>query len=71
MITSRLDAYISRYDDFCANNDNDDDTTDYFTRCIYMYMYMYIIHVLPAFVCSKRAPVDELYLHTVQGCMHT
>ena len=34
MITSRLDAYISRYGDFCAsdNNDNDnDDTTDYFT----------------------------------------
>ena len=36
VITSRLDAYISRYGDFCANdndnNDNDDDdTTDYFT----------------------------------------
>ena len=35
MITSRLDAYISRYGDFCANNDdnndNDDDATDYFT----------------------------------------
>ena len=33
MLTSRLDAYISRYGDFCANdNDNDnDDTTDYFT----------------------------------------
>ena len=30
MLTSCLDAYISRYDDFCAN-DNDDDTTDYFT----------------------------------------
>ena len=28
MLTSRLDAYISRYGDFCANND---DTTDYFT----------------------------------------
>ena len=28
-----LDAYIiSRYGDFCAN-DNDDDTTDYFTPC--------------------------------------
>ena len=37
MITSCLDAYISRYGDFCANdnNDNDDnnDTTDYFTPC--------------------------------------
>ena len=30
MLTSHLDAYISRYGDFCANNDNDD-TTDYFT----------------------------------------
>ena len=27
---SCLDAYISRYGDFCIN-DNDDDTTDYFT----------------------------------------
>ena len=27
---SRLDAYISRYGNFCAHNDNDnDDTTDY------------------------------------------
>ena len=38
MITSRLDAYISRYGDFCANDNNDDDnnnddTTDYFTPC--------------------------------------
>ena len=34
VLTSRLDAYISRYGDFCANNnDNDDDTTDYFTPC--------------------------------------
>ena len=34
MITSRIDAYISRYGDFCANDDNNndnDDTTDYFT----------------------------------------
>ena len=30
MLTSRLDAYISRYGDFCAN-DNDNDTTDYLT----------------------------------------
>ena len=30
VIMSHLDAYISRYGDFCAN-DNDDDTTDYFT----------------------------------------
>ena len=29
---SRLDAYISRYGYFCANDD-DDDTTDYFTPC--------------------------------------
>ena len=27
---SRLDAYISRYGDFCPH---DDDTTDYFTPC--------------------------------------
>ena len=38
MLTSRLDAYISRYGDFCAhddNNDNDDDdnNNDYFTPC--------------------------------------
>ncbi|MCG8625067.1 MAG: hypothetical protein MJE68_24090 [Proteobacteria bacterium] len=34
MLTSRLDAYISRYGDFCAHDDNDnDDTTDYFTPC--------------------------------------
>ena len=35
VIMSRLDAYTSRYGDFCAivnDNDNDnDDTTDYFT----------------------------------------
>ena len=30
MLMSRLDAYISRNGDFCAN---DDDTTDYFTHC--------------------------------------
>ena len=30
MFMSRLDAYISRNGDFCAN---DDDTTDYFTPC--------------------------------------
>ena len=41
VLTSRLDAYISRYGGFCANNDNDnndnddDDTTDYFTPCTY------------------------------------
>ena len=36
MLTSRLDVYISRYGDFCAHDDNDDndnDTTDYFTSC--------------------------------------
>ena len=33
VLTSRLDAYISRYGDFCANDDDDDDTTDYFTPC--------------------------------------
>ena len=35
VITSRLDAYISRYGGFCANDNNNnndnDDTTDYFT----------------------------------------
>ena len=32
VLMSRLDAYISRYGNFCANdNDNNDDTTDYFT----------------------------------------
>ena len=31
VITNRLDAYISRYDDFFANDNNDNDTTDYFT----------------------------------------
>ena len=34
MITSCLDAYISRYGDFCANDNNDnDDTTNYCTPC--------------------------------------
>ena len=35
MLTSRLDAYISRYGNFGAhdNDDNDNDTTDYFTPC--------------------------------------
>ena len=36
VLTSRLDAYISRYGDFCANdndNDDDDDTTYFFTPC--------------------------------------
>ena len=38
VLTSRLDAYISRCGDFCANdndndNNDDDDTTDYFTPC--------------------------------------
>ena len=32
MLTSHLDAYISRYGDFCAH-DNDNITTDYFTPC--------------------------------------
>ena len=35
MLTSRLDAYISKYGDFCAHDDNDNnddnDKTDYFT----------------------------------------
>ena len=35
VIASRLSAYISRYGDFCANNNDNnndnDDTTDYFT----------------------------------------
>ena len=37
MLTSRLDAYISKYGDFCAHDDNDNsddnDKTDYFTPC--------------------------------------
>ena len=35
---SRLDAYISRYGDFCAhdNDDSDNDTTDYFIPCACM-----------------------------------
>ena len=33
MLTSRLDTYNSRYGDFCANDDNDDETTDHFTPC--------------------------------------
>ena len=35
VLMSPLDAYILRYGDFCANDDNDnkDDTTDYFTPC--------------------------------------
>ena len=35
VITSRLDAYISRYGDFCANdndNNDNDDMTNYFTH---------------------------------------
>ena len=32
MLTSRSGAYVSRYGDFCAHNDNDNnDTTNYFT----------------------------------------
>ena len=36
MFTSRLDAYILTYGDFCAHDDNDNDNndmTDYFTPC--------------------------------------
>ena len=35
LFTSRLDAYISRYGDFCAHDNDDDnnDMTDYFTPC--------------------------------------
>ena len=40
VLTSHLDAYISRYGDFCANdndnnndNNDNDDTADYFTPC--------------------------------------
>ena len=37
MLTSRFDAYISKYGDFCAHDDNDNnddnDKTDYFTPC--------------------------------------
>ena len=32
VLTSCIDAYISRYGNFCANNNNDN-TTDYFTPC--------------------------------------
>ena len=38
MITSRLDAYILKKGDFCANdndNDDDDDMTDNFTPCTF------------------------------------
>ena len=31
MLTTRSDAYISRFSDFCVHDDNDDDTTDHFT----------------------------------------
>ena len=30
---SPLDAYISRYGNFCAHDDDDNDTSDYFTPC--------------------------------------
>ena len=43
MITSRLDAYISRYGDFCANDN--DNTIDYLTPCACTrgnYLYQYI-----------------------------
>ena len=34
MLMSHLDAYTSRYGDFCANDDNDNNnTTDDFTPC--------------------------------------
>ena len=33
MLTSHLDVDISRYGDFCAHDDNNNDTTDYFTPC--------------------------------------
>ena len=31
VLTSRLDTYFSRYGDFYAHNNNDNDTTNYFT----------------------------------------
>ena len=36
VLTSCLNAYISKYGDFCANDNDDDDnnnTTNYFTPC--------------------------------------
>ena len=42
VLKSHLDAYISRYGNFCANNE--DDTTNYFTPCACVqgkYIYMY------------------------------
>ena len=54
MLTSRLDAYILRYCDFCAN----DNTTDYFSPCACVgggggnnkpnHLYIYMAHPIVA-----------------------
>ena len=54
MLTSPLDAYILRYRNLCANDDNSD-TTDYFSPCACMrgnnkpsHWYMYMAHHIVA-----------------------
>ena len=57
---SSLDAYISRYGDFCAN---DNDTTDCFTPCACVqdnkpsHMYMYMAHHIVANQAATDHPV--------------
>ena len=69
MLSSRLDAYISRYGDFCANNDNNDDTTDYFTPCAcawgnYYYDIDIVLLSLSSSISLSLSPSLSLSLHS-------
>ena len=68
MLTSRLDAYILRYGDFCANdNDNDDDeTTDYFTLAHVRGVTMYTLDcavLLTGKQILKNLNNDLIHMH--------
>ena len=50
VLTSCLDTYILRYGDFCANDDdNDDDTTDYFIPCVCAWSNKYRGYIIESY----------------------
>ena len=74
VIKSRLYAYISRYGDFCADdNDNNNDTTDYFTPCACTrgnewYLAIIILHFyVLAIIYSANRQLQDLYMRNILG----
>ena len=63
VFTSRLDAYTSRYGDFCAN----DDTTDYFTPCAGAQGNYCCYTVLCMYLCADCI----VSIYSSFDCIHT